>query len=505
MLPRLKPRTYYDLVVQVAIVRPGPIQGDMVHPYLRRREGLEPVDYPKPELEKVLGKTLGVPLFQEQAMRVAIECAGFTPGEADMLRKSMATFKFTGGVSHFRDKLINGMVDNGYEREFAEQTFKQFEGFGSYGFPESHAASFALIAYASAWLKCWHPDIFCAALLNSQPMGFYAPAQIVRDAQDHRVEVRPVCVNASRWDCTLEPIDDDGRFAVRLGLRMVKGLANADAAAIVGARADTFFASVDDLWRRAGVPVAALVQIAEGDGFRPSLGLTRREALWAIKALPDEPLPLFVAATAREQQLVPEVNEPSVVLRPMTAGSEVVEDYGHVGLSLRSHPVAFLRDDLRRRRIVTCQEAMEARDGRWLEAAGIVLVRQRPGSAKGVMFITLEDESGIANLVVWPQVFEKHRRIILSAGMFAVRGRVQREGEVVHLVAQRLTDLSGELASVGDRDAAFPLPHGRGDEFHHGSPTPDPRGLAPKGLRTRDIYVRDLHIDSIKVKTRDFR
>ncbi len=505
MLPRLRPRTFYDLVVQVAIVRPGPIQGDMVHPYLRRREGLEPVHYPKPELERVLGKTLGVPLFQEQAMRVAIECAGFTPGEADMLRKSMATFKFTGGVSHFRDKLINGMVDNGYEPEFAEHTFKQLEGFGSYGFPESHAASFALIAYASAWLKCWHPDIFCAALLNSQPMGFYAPAQIVRDAQDHHVEVRPVCINASRWDCTLEPTGDDGRFAVRLGLRMVKGLANANAAAIVSARADTPFASIDDLWRRAGVPVAALVQIAEGDGFRPSLSMARREALWAIKALRDEPLPLFAAATAHEQQFVPEISEAAVSLRPMTAGSEVVEDYGHIGLSLRSHPVAFLRDDLRRRRIFTCQQAMDARDGRWLEAAGIVLVRQRPGSAKGVMFITLEDETGNANLVVWPQVFEKNRRIILSAGMFAVRGRIQREGEVVHLVAQRLTDLSADLASVGDRDAAFPLPHGRGDEFHHGSPTPDPRGLAPKGLRTRDIYIPDLHIDSIKVKTRDFR
>jgi len=233
--------------------------------------------------------------------------------------------------------------------------------------------------------------------------------------------------------------------------------------------------------------------------------MARREALWAIKALRDEPLPLFAAATAHEQQLVPEISEAAVSLRPMTAGSEVVEDYGHIGLSLRSHPVAFLRDDLRRRRIFTCQQAMDARDGRWLEAAGIVLVRQRPGSAKGVMFITLEDETGIANLVVWPQVFEKNRRIILSAGMFAVRGRIQREGEVVHLVAQRLTDLSADLASVGDRDAAFPLPHGRGDEFHHGSPTPDPRGLAPKGLRTRDIYIPDLHIDSIKVKTRDFR
>ncbi len=505
MLPRLKPRTYYDLVVQVAIVRPGPIQGDMVHPYLRRREGLEPVVYPTPELEKVLGKTLGVPLFQEQAMRVAIECAGFTPGEADMLRKSMATFKFTGGVSHFRDKLISGMVDNGYEPEFAEQTFRQLEGFGSYGFPESHAASFALIAYASAWLKCWHSDVFCAALLNSQPMGFYAPAQIVRDARDHDVEVRPVCANASRWDCTLEPTDDDSRFAVRLGLRMVKGLANAHGAAIVAARASQPFASVDDLWRRAGVPVAALTQIAEADGFRPCFGLVRRDALWAIKALRDEPLPLFAAASAREEAIVPEVAEAAIVLRPMTAGGEVVEDYRHISLSLRDHPVSFLRRDLRRQRMVTCLEAMEARDGRWLEAAGIVLVRQRPGSAKGVMFITLEDESGIANLVIWPKVFEQNRRIILSASMIAVRGRTQREGEVVHLVAQRLTDLSAELASVGERHAAFPLPHGRGDEFHHGSPTPDPRSPRPTGVRTRDIYIPDLHIDTITVKTRDFR
>ena len=289
MLPRIKPRTFYDLVVEVAIVRPGPIQGDMVHPYLRRREGLEPVVYPKPELEQVLGKTLGVPLFQEQAMRVAIVCAGFTPGEADQLRKSMATFKFTGGVSAFRDKLIAGMVANGYEQEFAAQTFKQLEGFGSYGFPESHAASFALIAYASSWVKCWHPDVFCAALLNSQPMGFYAPAQIVRDAQAHGVEIRPICINASRWDCTLEPTDDEGLFAVRLGMRMVKGLANIHAATIVAARAERPFPSVDDLWRRAGVPSASLVQLAEADAFRPALGLVRREALWAIKALRDEP------------------------------------------------------------------------------------------------------------------------------------------------------------------------------------------------------------------------
>jgi error-prone DNA polymerase len=504
MLPRLKPRTYYDLVVQVAIVRPGPIQGDMVHPYLRRRAGLEPVHYPRPELEQVLGKTLGVPLFQEQAMRIAISCAGFTPGEADMLRKSMATFKFTGGVSSFKAKLIDGMVANGYERDFAEQTFRQLEGFGSYGFPESHAASFALIAYASAWLKCWHPDVFCAALLNAQPMGFYAPAQIVRDAIEHGVDVRPVCVEASRWDCTLEPTGDESRFAVRLGLRMVRGLPNAHAARIVAARADRPFASVDDLWHRADVPQAALVQLAEADAFRPALGLARREALWAIKALRDEPLPLFAAAAARDSGPIAEINEPAVALRAMKAGGEVVEDYRHVGLSLRSHPVSFLRHELQRQRIVTCTQAMDARDGRWLEAAGIVLVRQRPGSAKGVMFITLEDETGIANLVIWPKVFESNRRAILSASMIAVRGRIQREGEVVHLVAQRIVDLSAELASVGEREASFPLPHGRGDQIRNGGSSPDPREQPSKAMRTRDIYVPDLHIDTIKVKTRNF-
>jgi error-prone DNA polymerase len=504
MLPRIKPRTFYDLVIEVAIVRPGPIQGDMVHPYLRRREGKEDVVYPKPELEKVLGKTLGVPLFQEQAMRVAIECAGFTPGEADQLRRAMATFKHTGGVSKFGAKLIAGMVANGYEQEFAEKTFRQLEGFGSYGFPESHAASFALIAYASSWMKCWHPDVFCAALLNAQPMGFYAPAQIVRDARDHGVEVRPVCVNASRWDCTLEPTDVEDRFAVRLGLRMVRGLANADGARILAARADQRFLSVDDLWRCAGVPSAALVELADADAFRSSLHLARREALWAIKALRDEPLPLFAAAAARETEAFPEIREPSVSLKPMTVGGEVVEDYGHVGLTLRNHPLSFLREEMRARRIVTCAEAMAARDGRWLEAAGLVLVRQRPGSAKGVMFITLEDETGIANLVVWLKVFEKYRRIVLSAGMIGVYGRIQREGEVVHLVAHRLTDLSANLASVGERDASFPLPHGRGDEFHHGSPGLDPRGL-PKGPKPRNIVDPYGHIDQIKVKTRDFR
>ncbi|MFC0202220.1 error-prone DNA polymerase [Paracoccus rhizosphaerae] len=504
MLPRIKPRTFYDLVVQVAIVRPGPIQGDMVHPYLRRREGLEAIEYPTPELEKVLGKTLGVPLFQEQAMRVAIECAGFTPGEADMLRKSMATFKFTGGVSAFRDKLVEGMVARGYEPEFAERTFRQLEGFGSYGFPESHAASFALVAYASSWLKCWHPDVFCAALLNSQPMGFYAPAQIVRDAQQHGVEIRPLCINASHWDCTLEPTEDESRFAVRLGLRMVKGLANIHAATIVLQRADQPFGSIEDLWRRVRVPIAALTRIAEADGFRPTLRLGRREALWHLKGLGDEELPLFAAAAGRAGETLAQVNEPAVALRPMTAGREVVEDYGHTGLSLRRHPVAFLRQDLARRGAVTCAEAMTLRNRRWCKLAGIVLVRQRPGSAKGVMFITLEDETGVANLAIWPKVFEANRRIILGAGMIGVQGRIQREGDVVHHVVHRIADLSAELASVGSRGGAFPLPHGRGDEFRSSPSGPVPPA-APDGPRPRDIYTPDLHIESVKVKAKNFR
>jgi len=478
MLPRIKPRTFYDLVIEVAIVRPGPIQGDMVHPYLRRREGKEDVVYPKPELEAVLGKTLGVPLFQEQAMRVAIECAGFTAGEADQLRRAMATFKHTGDVSKFGEKLIAGMVANGYTKEFAERTFSQLEGFGSYGFPESHAASFALIAYVSSWIKCWHPDVFCAALLNAQPMGFYAPAQIVRDAREHGVEVRPVCINASRWDCTLEPTGDDIRFAVRLGLRMVKGLGNAETARLVSCREDRPFASVDDLWRRAGIPAAALVDLAEADAFRPSLGLARREALWAIKALRDEPLPLFAAAARRETEMLPEQAEPAVSLRPMTAGREVVEDYGHVGLTLRRHPLSFLRSDLARRRIVTCAEAAAGRDRRWVEVAGLVLVRQRPGSAKGVMFVTLEDETAVANLVVWTKVFEKYRRIVLGSGMIGVKGRVQREGEVVHIVAHELIDMSADLASIASLETALP-PH--------------------------DVAGPCGPVDEIRIRTRDFR
>jgi error-prone DNA polymerase len=505
MLPRMKPRTFYDLVVQVAIVRPGPIQGDMVHPYLRRREGKEKVEYPTPELEAVLGKTLGVPLFQESAMKVAMVCAGFTGGEADQLRKSMATFKFTGGVSRFKDKLVSGMIKNGYSAEFAEKTFSQLEGFGSYGFPESHAASFALIAYASNYVKCHFPDVFCAALLNSQPMGFYAPAQIVGCAKNHGVEVRSVCINRSRWDCTLEPVGDTGKHAVRLGMRMVRGLAVADAARIVAARMNRSFESIDDVWRRSHIPTEALVQLAEADAFLPSLQLERRDALWAIKALRDEPLPLFAAAAEREAAVIAEQQEPEVQLRQMTEGHNVIHDYGHVGLTLRDHPISFLRSDLQERSIVTCSNAMNARDGRWLMTAGLVLVRQKPGSAKGVMFITIEDETGPANVVVWPSLFEKRRRVVLGSSMMAINGKIQREGDVVHLIAQQLFDLSGDLSGLADLDIDFKLPAGRGDEFAHGSAgSPDSRDRA-SAIKTRDIFIPDLHIDTLKVKSRNFQ
>ncbi|MFC3264918.1 error-prone DNA polymerase [Camelimonas abortus] len=480
MLPRLQPRTFYDLVIQVAIVRPGPIQGDMVHPYLRRRAGLEKVDYPRPELRKVLHKTLGVPLFQEQAMRVAIECAGFTPGEADQLRRAMATFRHAGDVSKFAGRLIGGMVANGYDRDFAVRTFRQLEGFGSYGFPESHAASFALLAYASSWVKCWHPDVFCAALLNAQPMGFYAPAQIVRDAQRHGVEVRPVCVNASRWDCTLEPATGGGgRLAVRLGLRMVKGLANGDAARLVACRAETPYASVEDLRRRAGLGPEALKRLAGADAFRPSLGLARREALWAIRALREAPLPLFAAAGLEESALA------AGDAPPMPAGAEVVADYGHVGLTLRQHPVAFLRADLGRRGVLSCAAATSARDGRLVRTAGLVLVRQRPGSANGVMFITLEDETGVANIIVWPKVFARFRRAVLGTTLVEARGRLQREGEVTHIIAREIIDLSASLAMLPLRDADAPA----------AAASPDPPGAGPAAFAPPAIHSQ----------SRDFR
>jgi error-prone DNA polymerase len=523
----------------------------------------------------------------------------------------MATFKFTGGVSVFKQKLIDGMVARGYKPEFAEKTFSQIEGFGSYGFPESHAASFALIAYASSWMKCHHPDVFCCALLNAQPMGFYATAQIVRDARLHGVEVRPVSVNESAWDCTLEasaspasaspasaspvsaapvswpppapapvswpglsrppttllgrppqvvggrdkPGHDTGgtdtraaatgaaatgaaatgaaatrvaatgaadtraadtavetalpaggstkRYAVRLGLRMVKGLAAAHAKDIIDHRG-TGYRSIEDMWRRLRIPVAALERLAEADAFQ-TLGLDRRQALWTIRGLSDTRLPLFDSVPTEPDP------EPAVTLAAMTAGRQVVEDYRSTGLSLRRHPVSFLRQDLAQRHIVRCADLMTIRDGRRVEVAGIILVRQRPGSARGVLFVTIEDETGHANLILWPSVFEAQRRLVLSASMIACRGKLQREGEVIHVVAEHLIDLSGLLRGVGERDEEFPVPHGRGDDARRDS-APDPR--EKKIVGSRDIYVRDLRIEpgqgikdkgGIKVPTRDFR
>ncbi len=460
MLPRLRPRSYYDLVIEVAIVRPGPIQGDMVHPYLRRRQGLEPVEFPSPELRQVLGKTLGVPLFQEQAMNIAIVAAGFTPGEADKLRRAMATFRRVGTIQTFNDKMVEGMVANGYDRTFAEHCFRQIEGFGEYGFPESHAASFALLVYASCWLKCHYPDVFCAAILNSQPMGFYAPAQLVRDAREHGVEIRPVDINHSNWDATLEP-DAEPRpiaaqhksmagimrhsHAVRLGLRLVKGFGEADAEALMTRRAGGYD-SVRDLWLRSGLTRSAIEKLADADAFR-SIGLDRRDALWAVRALDPlsavERLPLFAAAGAASLQ-----NEPDVDLPPMPLGEHVINDYRSLSLSLKAHPVSFVRDWLTAHRYAPNSALHATPSGRRISIAGLVLVRQRPGSAKGVVFETIEDETGIGNVIVWPKVFEKYRTIVLASRFVGIRGRLQSEDGVIHLVADRLEDLTHLLVDI---------------------------------------------------------
>jgi error-prone DNA polymerase len=483
MLPRLRPRTFYDLVVEVAIVRPGPIQGDMVHPYLRRRNGEEPVTFPSEDLRAVLGKTLGVPLFQEQAMKIAIVAAGFTPSEADRLRKAMATFKRSGDIHKFYEKLVQGMVARGYDADFAERCFKQIEGFGTYGFPESHAASFALLVYVSSWLKCHYPAVFAAALLNSQPMGFYAPAQIVRDAREHGVEVRPPDVNASDWDCTLEP-RSQGDIALRLGLRQIKGLKQEDAEILVAARGAGYGEPLD-LWRRAGLGAPMLEVLARGDAFR-SMGVSRREAFWAARALasaPDGPaaqddgvdaLPLFAAA------------EPAVTLPAAPIGEEVVDDYAALRLSLKAHPVALLRPALQVEGRVPCSVLETAKAGRRVRLAGLVLVRQRPGTAKGVIFITAEDETGIANLVVWADTFERFRREVLGAKLLGVTGRVQREGRVVHVVVERLEDLTDRLAALTDGsldEAGFNGATAHADEVRR--PTNDQRAQQSEAKQRR--------------------
>ncbi len=447
MLPRLKPRTFYDLVIEVAIVRPGPIQGDMVHPYLRRRNGVEKQNYPSPspehgekdELYKVLHKTLGVPLFQEQAMRIAIEAAKFTAEEANGLRRSMATFRNLGTIGKFEDKMVGNMIARGYDPEFARNCFDQIKGFGSYGFPESHAASFAQLVYVSSWLKHYHPDAFCCGLLNSQPMGFYAPAQIVGDARKTGVEVREIDVAHSFAQNTLE--ETDGEYcAVRLGFRQIDGFSWIDpdeeglkrskqlqalfrnddvvvtprndnrekedwADRIVKARARRRFTSLEDFARDTGLPKRALILLADADAFR-SIGLDRRAALWAVRRLPDDvPLPLFETAAAREQ---PDENARPLPLMPLP--EQVVADYQTIRLSLKGHPMEFLRSMFTRERVVACQDICHRNDRRSVRCAGVVLVRQRPGSAKGVVFMTLEDETGIANIVVWPKVMENFRK-----------------------------------------------------------------------------------------------
>lgn len=477
MLPRLKPRNFYDLVIEVAIVRPGPIQGDMVHPYLRRRNGQEKVDYPSPapehgdkdELRNVLHKTLGVPLFQEQAMRIAIEAAKFTADEANGLRRAMATFRNVGTIHKFEDKMVNNLINRGYPRQFAENCFEQIKGFGSYGFPESHAASFAQLVYVSSWLKHDHPDAFCCGLLNSQPMGFYAPAQIVGDARKNGVEVREIDVSFSDGQNILE--DRSGPYhAMRLGFRQIDGfevfdvddklnqskLADPESRRkprkdywdqrIVDARARKPFTSLEDFARETGLPKRALILLADADAFR-SLGLDRREALWTVRRLPDDvPLPLFLSASAREQP-----DEAAQPLPEMPLPEQVVADYQTIRLSLKGHPMEFLRPMFTKQDVVACATVADANDRQRVRCAGVVLVRQRPGSAKGVVFMTLEDETGIANIVVWPKIMEQFRKEVMGARLIEVEGRIQSSPDkVVHLVAERLFDRSHDLMHLAN-------------------------------------------------------
>jgi error-prone DNA polymerase len=459
MLPRLKPVCFYDLVIEVAIVRPGPIQGGMVHPYLKRRQGLEKVVYPSKALEAVLERTLGVPLFQEQAMQIAIVGAGFSPAEADKLRRAMATFRRVGTIKKLRDKFVNGMIDNEYDPAFAEASFKQIEGFGEYGFPESHAASFALLVYASCWLKCHYPDVFAVALLNSQPMGFYAPSEIVRDAREHGVEVGAPDVNASDWDNKLEfsriaadhlhPRNNPMRANIfstrtaRLGFRQISGLREDELQRLVSNRGKGYD-SVRDVWLRGDISVSTIERLADADAFR-SLGLDRRDALWAARGLNrvggQEDLPLF--SIGNDQ-----THEADFGLPTMVMGEHIVEDYRTIGLSLKSHPAALLRQELTARGITPADALSDLKNGRKVRVAGLVLVRQRPGTASGVIFMTLQDETHVANIVVWPKVFERFRAEVLGARFCAVEGYLQSESGVIHVIAQKLMNFTPLLAKL---------------------------------------------------------
>ncbi|WP_430911195.1 error-prone DNA polymerase [Methylobacterium sp. sgz302541] len=486
MLPRLKPKNFYDLAIQVAIVRPGPIQGDMVHPYLRRRAGLEKVTFPSPapeqgpwdELHRVLEKTMGVPLFQEQAMRLAMVAAKFSDTEANQLRRAMATFRNVGTIGGFETLMVERMAARGYERAFAQRCFEQIKGFGSYGFPESHAASFAKLVYVSSWIKCHHPAVFACALLNAQPMGFYAPAQIVRDAAEHGVEIRPVDVSHSLHDNSLER-DAGGSLALRLGFRQVDGLGKAAGERLAETRGDGF-GDIERLAARTRLPGAALERLAAADAFR-SLGLDRRAALWAVRRLPDDtPLPLFAAAAARE--LGP---EPEVVLPAMPLGAHVAADYRSLRLSLKAHPMAILRPLFAAEGIATCAQAAARPDAAFCRNAGIVLVRQRPGAGNAI-FVTLEDETGIANVVLWARVFERFRREIMGARLLLVEGRVQKSPEgVTHLMAERVLDRSAELRRLSEDEPPSARPT-RADAY------PEPPHGHPRNVRILP-KSRDFH------------
>ncbi len=482
-LPRMKPRTFYDLVIEVAIVRPGPIQGGMVHPYINRRQGKEAVSFPSCALEAVLGKTLGVPLFQEQAMQIAVVGAGFSPEEADRLRRSLATFRKMGTIGTFRDRFITGMLERGYAPEFADRCFSQIEGFGEYGFPESHAAAFAMLTYVSSWLKCHHPAIFACALLNSQPMGFYAPAQIVRDVREHAIEVRPICVNASGWDNTLER-RADGALALRLGFRQIKGFREEDAGWIVAARGNGY-RDPEALWLRAGVAPSVLERLAEADAFT-EMGLTRRDALWQVRAIRGQaPLPLFNDPIDGES-----IHEPQVDLPPMHLGEEVVEDYVSMRLSLRAHPMELLRPSMPD--LTPHAELPEAPLQRTC-VCGLVITRQRPGTASGVIFLTLEDETGVSNVVVWPKVYDRFRRIVMGGRLLRVTGYLQREGIVVHLIAQQVEDMSPRLIDLGHPlDDAIGITQPQADDAPRRAHQPA-RARHPREQAKRLFPSRDFH------------
>lgn len=489
MLPRLRPREFYDLVIEVAIVRPGPIQGDMVHPYLRRRNKIEKVHYPSPspkhgdkdELRNVLGRTLGVPLFQEQAMRIAIEAAKFTPDEANKLRRSMATFRNVGTISEMEGKMVEGMVRRGYERSFAENCFNQIKGFGEYGFPESHAASFAILVYISSWIKCHHSATFAAALLNSQPMGFYAPAQIIRDAREHGVEVRPVDINFSEWDNTLERVDKNN-LALRLGFRQVEGFSEAWADEICAKRKH-HYSDIEELRRLTRLERRAFILLADADAFR-SLEIDRREALWAVRRFPNnETLPLFQVAETNEL-----AREAETRLPQMKMSEHVIADYESTRLSLKGHPMQFLREMLTAENIVTCKQANSLSNNRRVKLAGVITVRQRPGNGK-VVFMTIEDETGIANIVVWAKLLEKYRKEVMGSRLILIEGMVQSADNVVHIVARKLFDRTGDLYRLSEQRTILPVSHS--DEVIH--PVPDrPRASHPRKVRILP-KSRDFH------------